>query len=121
MSLMARKVSQTMMTISSALVDYPWVALIVAAGFLLLWLIRFRRPAPRRVKVIGALPIGAWVGYSLYEFRMNAWADTVVAPIRVDLLIIFPLLFLVSILGLVRLALPNQITARDDESNHAKR
>jgi len=38
--------------------------------------------------------------YWLYESRMYEWSKTVVAPIRVDLLLIGPFLYLVTLLGI---------------------
>jgi len=50
----------------------------------------------------GALIAGiAWLIYAIYETRMYFWAKTVHAPIRVDLLIIAPVLYLLSIVGVV--------------------
>jgi hypothetical protein len=39
--------------------------------------------------------------YLIYETRMYFWAKTVHAPIRVDLLIIAPVLYLLTIVGVV--------------------
>lgn len=39
-----------------------------------------------------------WICYGLYEHQMAIWARTVIAPIRVDLLIIDPLLYYLSLL-----------------------
>ena len=58
--------------------------------------------SPRKVASGGALIAGiAWLMYAIYETRMYFWAKTVHAPIRVDLLIIAPLLYLLSIVGVV--------------------
>lgn len=39
-----------------------------------------------------------WMSYGLYEHQMQLWAKTVIAPIRVDLEIVVPLLYYSSLL-----------------------
>ncbi len=78
-------------------VSAPGVALLPAGAFLGGWM-----TCPRKVASCGALIAGiAWLMYSVYETRMYFWAKTVHAPIRVDLLIIAPVLYLLSIIGFV--------------------
>lgn len=42
-----------------------------------------------------------WAAYGVYELRMRAWERTVTAPIRVDLLIIGPLLYAATLVSAV--------------------
>ena len=80
------------------LIDRPYVALAPALVCLIAWT-RYR-PAPRaRLLLFTAI---AWVAYAAYETRMYFWAKTVSAPIRVDLLLIGPVLYVVTLGALVR-------------------
>lgn len=83
--------------------QYPWLALVPATVFLLACLARFRAIPGTGRRVVAALPVAAWAVYAVYEWRMQLWSTTVVAPIRIDLLILIPALLLVSIVGLVAL------------------
>ena len=78
-------------------VSAPGVALVPAGVFLGGWLISSRKAASSGALVAGI----AWLIYTIYETRMYFWAETVHAPIRVDLLIIAPVLYLLSIVGVV--------------------
>lgn len=42
----------------------------------------------------------AWLAYGIYETRMWYWSQTVIAPIRVDLLLIAPLMYGMTALGI---------------------
>jgi len=42
-----------------------------------------------------------WVLYALYEGYMYFWSKTVIVPIRVDLLLLTPVLYLVSLAGIL--------------------
>jgi hypothetical protein len=44
-----------------------------------------------------------WIIYGTYETRMYFWMKTVIAPIRVDLLLIVPVLYLVTLLATIAL------------------
>ena len=56
----------------------------------------------RRAVVLWAA--GCWVVYGVYEMWMRwVWEPTVVAPIRVDLLVIAPVLYGVTGMGLWRI------------------
>ena len=44
-----------------------------------------------------------WAGYAVYELAMSRWERTVVAPIRVDLLLLAPVLYVVTGNGLFAL------------------
>jgi hypothetical protein len=79
------------------IVSAPCVALLPAGVFLGGWW-----TSPRNAASSGALIAGiAWLMYAIYETRRYFWAKTVHAPIRVDLLIIVPVLYLLSIVGVV--------------------
>lgn len=41
----------------------------------------------------------AWLVYTIYECAVWAWSQSVIAPIRVDLLVIAPTLYTLSFLG----------------------
>lgn len=43
----------------------------------------------------------SWLLYLVYELRMHAWSQTVTAPIRIDMLLVVPFLWAVSIFGVV--------------------
>ena len=76
---------------------FPPLAFIVAGVFLALFLkIRKRQKSLNYLLLITVL---CWLIYGLWEIRMHYWSKTVIAPIRVDLLLIIPLLYLVSIAG----------------------
>jgi hypothetical protein len=78
------------MSVLAVFIAYPWVALIVAAGFGVVWFRRRRRSI--------ALAAMLWAGYAAYEYLMYARIlCTRECNIRVDLLLLFPVLMLVSI------------------------
>ena len=77
------------------IVSAPGVALLPAGVFLGGWWTSPRNAASSGVLIAGI----AWLMYTIYETRMYFWAKTVHAPIRVDLLIIAPVLYLLSIVG----------------------
>ena len=79
------------------IVSTPGVALVPAGTFLGGWWTSPRNPASSGALIAGV----AWLMYTIYETRMYFWAKTVHAPIRVDLLIIAPVLYLLSIVGVV--------------------
>lgn len=45
----------------------------------------------------------AWLAYIPYYLYMQYWENSVIAPIRVDLLIIYPLLAILTLASLVQL------------------
>jgi len=71
----------------------------VAALFALLWLWRSPRRRSPGLAIVAALPALAWTAYAVYEWGMNVWSGSVIAPIRVDLLVMIPLLIGISLLG----------------------
>jgi len=79
---------------------YPWLALLVAVCFAGLWWWC-------RSKVAAAVAV-AWTGYAGYEYLMlTRVLCTGECNIRVDLLLIYPLLLLLSLLAIV-----NSVLAR---------
>jgi hypothetical protein len=76
-------------------IAYPLVALLVAVVFGALWRWRGRRAA--------AIAAVAWGGYAVYESLMKARVlCSGECNIRVDLLLIYPLLLAVSIAALYK-------------------
>ena len=55
---------------------------------------------PRRLAVGATL---FWLAYGVYETYMYFWMKTVVAPIRVDLLLLTPFLYLAAVVGVLAL------------------
>jgi hypothetical protein len=79
-------------------VEYPVLTLVPVVLFgLAIRHSRRRGFRPRGLLVATAL----WVLYSGYEAAMFFWARRVVAPIRIDLIVLGPLMYLVTALGLV--------------------
>jgi hypothetical protein len=78
----------------SILIQDPWMAAIVACGFWLLWRLRGHRPI-----AISAL---MWAAYLVYEYLMR-WRILCSGEcnIRVDLLLIYPVLGIMSLVAVV--------------------
>jgi hypothetical protein len=75
-------------------IAWPWLALIPAALFLALY------SASRRRLVAGAAI--AWLLYALYEYAMRRrWLCTGECNIRVDLLLLYPILLAVSLIAAI--------------------
>ena len=84
---------------------YPIVALLPAAIFLLLAFQRFRKNENHKStsRIAPELIAGfLWLGYAYWEYRVQLWAVNEIAPIRVDLLLIYPVLILISLWSLMR-------------------
>jgi hypothetical protein len=84
-------------------VSHPILGLVPAAVFLLYYLVR--RPAAAALRVPGlvrwSLACGlCWLAYTIYEFGMQAWSRTVVAPIRIDLVLVAPVLLILTVSAL---------------------
>ena len=75
-------------------IAYPWAALVWAAAFAILHTRRGGRTL--------AVTAGAWLLYGLYEYMMyfRIWCSGD-CNIRVDLLLIYPVLILLAIAGIV--------------------
>lgn len=78
---------------------FPPLAFVPAAWFGVCYV--RRRVARRRGGAFTlVLPAVVWAIYGVYEIRMYFWMKTVSAPIRVDLLLIVPLLYLLLAIGM---------------------
>jgi hypothetical protein len=78
----------------SLFIEYPGLAAVVGALFLAGYLLS-RRPS-------NAIAAVAWLGYGAYETAMRLrWLCTGECNIRVDLLMIYPLLLALSIAALI--------------------
>ena len=90
--------------VTNALVEWPFLALLPAGAFFLLY---------RRHRVRGVLVAGiAWLIYCLYEYGM--WLGLLCSGecnIRVDLLLIFPLLIILSAVGVFKAARSSRNTS----------
>lgn len=80
--------------------DYPALGLVptllfAVAGFC------YRRRGFGMVLLIVFAAI-AWGCFTAYSFRMREWEKTVVAPIRIDLLLLAPVLYIVTLAGVVQ-------------------
>ena len=75
-------------------IAWPWLALIPAAVFLAIY-----RLSRRKVAAGSAL---AWLGYALYEYAIyRRWLCSGECNIRVDLLLLYPALVVISVAGAV--------------------
>ena len=87
----------------SCFVDRPWLALLPAGVFIGTW-VWLRSPLRGRyhgVQMLLWLAAAAWLLYAVYEWRMDQWGRTVTAPIRMDMLLVAPVLEFVSLVGLI--------------------
>ena len=76
--------------------DRPYLALIPALIFGVgYWT---SRPEAPKTLLIAAV---TWALYAGYETYMQAWSKTVTAPIRVDLLLLTPVLYFLTLMALV--------------------
>jgi hypothetical protein len=74
------------------IISYPWIAFVVGGAFLGAW--RWRRATS--ALIIGVL----WVIYGVYEYLMHARVlCSGECNIRVDLLLIYPVLFVASLIA----------------------
>jgi hypothetical protein len=80
----------------------PGVALLPGAALLTGYWRHRRRNVPRRS--LGWLLAAAivWLLYAAYETRMYFWSRHVVAPIRVDLLVLAPVLYVALGVGMAQ-------------------
>lgn len=85
-------------------VERPALAFVPAALFGLLFLThlpRRRRGERKWAGVLLLLSALFWLGYACWESYMYRWSRTVVAPIRLDLLLFAPALYVATAVGLV--------------------
>jgi hypothetical protein len=78
------------------LLERPYLALVPA---LLFWL-GYRAVRPRAPRLLVGVAV-LWALYAAYETYMYFWSKTVTAPIRVDLLLLGPVLYIATGVGLV--------------------
>jgi len=76
----------------------PVPALLPALAFALLALAM--RGRARRPSILLALVSAAWIVFGIYEMGMREWEKTVTAPIRVDLLLLTPVLWMMTMIGI---------------------
>ena len=81
-------------------IEHPFLAMLPTLVFGAIYAALYRTPGagPRRFVLMVAI---VWALYTVYEWRMSVWEKTVTAPIRVDLLLIAPALYLVTAIGLM--------------------
>jgi hypothetical protein len=81
--------------ILGVVIQWPWLALVPLVCFIALYL---------RSRTASALAAAlAWLGYLPYEYAMKMrWLCSGECNIRVDLLLVYPLLLLVSLIALWR-------------------
>ena len=84
----------TMLQFMAVFIAYPWAALVLAAAFAILH--------SRRRGGALAMAGGAWLLYGLYEYMMyfRVWCSGD-CNIRVDLLLIYPVLIVLSVGGII--------------------
>ncbi len=79
----------------SILISYPWLALVASGFFALMWLTR-RATLTLLVALL-------WACYSYYEYLMlTRVLCTGECNIRIDLLLIYPVLFVLSFVAVVK-------------------
>ncbi len=79
-------------TTMGVFIAWPWLALIPAAVFLAIY-----RLSRRKVAAGSAL---AWLGYALYEYAIyRRWVCSGECNIRVDLLLLYPALVVITVAG----------------------
>lgn len=90
-----------MLDIFAVFVEHPERSALIAGIFFLLWLLFRGRGAPSNTLHQHALliPATAWGLYAIYEFAVNR--ATPEADIRVDMLLILPILLVATIVGIV--------------------
>lgn len=83
------------MELFGILVIFPWLALLPAVFFAYLY-----RRSKRPMATVAAT---CWALYSIYEFSMyQRWLCSGECNIRVDLILIYPVLIVLSIVALMR-------------------
>jgi hypothetical protein len=84
-----------------ALHDEPLLAFV--PGVLLGLMAHGCRRLPRHAaaRLWTTVAAGMWGAFGIYELRMQAWERTVTAPIRVDLLLIGPILYAATLVATI--------------------
>jgi len=79
-------------------VEYPVLTLVPVVLFgAAYW--QARRTGSRARGLL--VTVTLWLLYAVYEGIMSVWAQRVVAPIRIDLILLGPLMYVVTVFGLV--------------------
>jgi hypothetical protein len=81
--------------------DRPALALLPAAALAAMAFAARGRPRHAPAFLWPAVSAVLWVAYAIYEVRMRAWERTVTAPIRVDLLALWPILAVATVASAV--------------------
>lgn len=85
----------SLIDLQGAFIQWPWLASVPIAIFAVLYL------RSRATSALAAML--AWLGYLPYEFAMKLrWLCSGECNIRVDLLVLYPLLLLVSLVAIWR-------------------
>ncbi len=92
------------------LAAFPGGALLPAVVFTLLYLKR-RDDLTKLSRAVTIFAVLTWIVYGIYETRMYFWMKTVIAPIRVDLLLIVPIVYLITIIATIPLCRSTKATA----------
>jgi hypothetical protein len=80
-------------------VQHPERSALITVLFLAIWLLVQGRRGTRRRALALLFPSAAWGLYAVWEWALIHWSPA--ADIRVDLLVIIPLLCLATLLGIV--------------------
>ncbi|MCA9408372.1 MAG: hypothetical protein H6755_02590 [Candidatus Omnitrophica bacterium] len=72
---------------------FPYLSFVLAGTFYVLF--------KRKKKGVLLIPALSWLIYGVWECYMWFWMKTVIAPIRIDLLLIIPYLYVISTIGVV--------------------
>lgn len=92
-------------------VAFPPLAFVVAGAFgWVLWRCR-KAPIAGRLGII--IAVAAWLAFGIYESYMYFWSRSVIAPIRVDLLLLAPLLYILTIPGFIQAILRRRLNRSD--------
>lgn len=87
-------ISERSLRMMGVFIEWPWLALIPCAVFGLLYRLSGRR-------LVAALAV-TWLCYALYEYGMRRrWLCSGECNIRVDLLLLYPVLALLSVAALI--------------------
>lgn len=95
-------------------VFFPPLSFVVAGVFG--WALWRRRGEPLARRFGIAIAIAAWFLFGIYESYMHYWSRSVIAPIRVDLLLLVPILYALTIFGLVQALMRGGSVNRLDRS-----
>jgi len=84
---------------------------------LLLMFLLFRHspnPGERPLRLVMSCSL-LWIAYAIWEYRVKIWAENEIAPIRVDLLLIYPVLTLLSVCATIALWRWRRAATRDHQ------